>query len=408
MSLNTQPVQPKTQKRSHVFWVKLILIVVALIFIAMIAANIFKGKMIGQYLASMPETANPVTAMKVEAREWTPVIETTGLVRPNQGAMLSAQTAGTVANVLVQSGQAVKKGDVLVQLDSSVEQANLSASQAQLSSVKQTYQRYLNLYKTKSVSQQELDNAKASYDALVANIDALKATIERRQIVAPFDGVAGIVKVNVGQYVTLGTPIVRVEDRSQMKVDFSVAQNSLEQLHLDQKVTATADALLGETFGAKITAIEPAINGSTGLIDVQATFDQPEGEKLLSGMFTRLRIALPTERNQVVVPQVAVSYNMYGEIAYVLTALSDEDKQKLLDNDKFPHKDDIDKVYRAKQITVFTKDRQGIYAQLKGDDVKVGDLIITGGQQRIGNGSLVFVTDKAGVGTSEPVKKTNL
>lgn len=405
MSLNTQPI---VKKRSHIFWMKLVLIVVALAFIGMIAANIIKGVAIGKYISSLPEPANPVTAMKVEAREWTPVIETTGLVRPNQGAMLSAQVAGTVAKVLVQSGQSVKKGQLLVELDSSVEQANLLASQAQLASTKQTYQRYLNLYKTKSVSQQELDNAKASYDALVANIEALKATIQRRQIVAPFEGVAGIVKVNVGEYVTMGTEIVRVEDRSQMKVDFSIAQNSLEKLHLQQKVTAVSDARLGETFSAKVTAIEPAINGATGLIDVQATFDPVDGQKLLSGMFTRLRIALPTERNQIVVPQVAVSYNMYGETAYVLIALSDDDKQKLLDNDKFPHKEDIDKVYRAKQITVFTKDRQGIYAQLKGDDIKAGDLVITGGQQRIGNGSLVFVTDKSGVGTAEPAKKSNL
>lgn len=408
MSLNTQPAQPVVKKRSHVFWTKLILIVFALIFIGMIAANIFKGQMVGKYLANMPENASPVTVMKVEASEWTPVIDTTGLVRPNQGAMLSSQIAGTVSNVLVQSGQTVKKGDVLVELDSSVEQANLQASQAQLASIKQTYQRYLSLYKTKSVSQQELDNAKASYDALVANIEALKATIQRRQIVAPFDGVAGIVKVNAGQYVTNGTEIVRVEDRSQMKVDFSIAQNSLEQLHLGQKVTATADARLGETFAAKITAIEPAINGATGLIDVQATFEPEDGQKLLSGMFTRLRIALPTETQQIVVPQVAVSYNMYGEIAYVLTALSDQDKEKLTSNPAFPHKDQLDKLYRAKQITVFTKDRQGIYAQLKGDDVKVGDLIITGGQQRIGNGSLVLATEKAGVGTTEPAKKTNL
>ncbi|MFQ1047403.1 multidrug efflux RND transporter periplasmic adaptor subunit AcrA [Avibacterium paragallinarum] len=408
MSQNTQSIQPIVKKRSHVFWIKLSLIVFALIFVGMIAANLFKGHMIGKYLANMPENASPVTVMKVEASEWTPVIETTGLVRPNQGAMLSSQIAGTVSKVLVQSGQTVKKGDVLVELDSLVEQANLKASQAQLASTKQTYQRYLSLYKTKSVSQQELDNAKASYDALVANIEALKATIQRRQIVAPFDGVAGIVKVNAGQYVTNGTEIVRVEDRSQMKVDFSIAQNSLEQLHLGQKVTATADARLGETFAAKITAIEPAINGSTGLIDVQATFEPEDGQKLLSGMFTRLRIALPTETQQVVVPQVAVSYNMYGEIAYVLTALSDQDKEKLTSNPAFAYKDQLDKLYRAKQITVFTKDRQGIYAQLKGDDVKVGDLIITGGQQRIGNGSLVLATEKAGVGTTEPAKKTNL
>ncbi|WP_032093451.1 MULTISPECIES: multidrug efflux RND transporter periplasmic adaptor subunit AcrA [Pasteurellaceae] len=400
--------QHSRPKRSHAFMMKVILGALVLVFVAMIGANIIKGIMVGKYMAGLPETANPVTAMKVEARQWTPVIETTGLVRPNQGAMLSAQEAGAVAKVLVQSGQAVKKGELLVELDSSVEQATLQASVAKLPSTKQTYQRYLSLFKTQSISQQDLDDAKASYDALVASIASLKASIERRQITAPFDGVAGIVKVNAGQYVTTGTEIVRVEDTSSMKIDFSVAQNLLERLHVGQKVTATADARLGETFAAKVTAIEPAISSSTGLIDLQATFEPEDGRKLLSGMFTRLRIALPTENNQVVVPQVAVSYNMYGEIAYLLVPLAEEERNKLMDNDNFPHKDNIDKVYRVKQITVFTKDRQGIYAQLTGDEVKVGDQLVTGGQQNLSNGSLVIVADKDGVGTSEPAQKTNL
>ncbi|EGV06581.1 efflux transporter, RND family, MFP subunit [Haemophilus pittmaniae HK 85] len=394
--------QSQRPKRSHVFFLKLALGVFVLIFAAMIFMNQMKAKGIAEFLANKPETASPVTAMTVAASEWTPVIETTGLVRPNQGAMLSSQNAGTVARVLVSNGQQVKKGDLLVELDSSVERASLAAAEAQLPSLRATYQRYASLIASGSVSRQELDSAKAAYDAQAANINSLKAAIERRQIVAPFDGKAGIVKVNVGQYVNVGTEIVRVEDRSSMKVDFAIAQNLLDRLHVGQKVTATADARKGETFAAKITAIEPAINTSTGLIDVQATFEPEDGAKLLSGMFTRLNVALPTEHSQIVVPQVAVSYNMYGESLYVLTALSDEDIEKLGGAEKAAN------MYRAKSITVFTKDRQGIYAQLKGDEVKVGDKIVTGGQQNLSNGALVSVADKEGVGTQQPAKKTNL
>ncbi len=394
--------QSQRPKRSHVFFLKLALGVFVLIFAAMIFMNQMKAKGIAEFLANKPETASPVTAMTVAASEWTPVIETTGLVRPNQGAMLSSQNAGTVARVLVSNGQQVKKGDLLVELDSSVERASLAAAEAQLPSLRATYQRYASLIASGSVSRQELDSAKAAYDAQAANINSLKAAIERRQIVAPFDGKAGIVKVNVGQYVNVGTEIVRVEDRSSMKVDFAIAQNLLDRLHVGQKVTATADARKGETFAAKITAIEPAINTSTGLIDVQATFEPEDGAKLLSGMFTRLNVALPTEHSQIVVPQVAVSYNMYGESLYVLTKLSDEEVEKLGGAEKTAN------MYRAKSITVFTKDRQGIYAQLKGDEVKVGDKIVTGGQQNLSNGALVSVADKEGVGTQQPAKKTNL
>ncbi|RFO60586.1 efflux RND transporter periplasmic adaptor subunit [Haemophilus influenzae] len=381
---------------------KIILVVFVLIFVGVIGFNMIKGVMISRAIAEMPEPSSPVTALEVQPREWTPVINTTGLVRPNQGVMLSTQNAGAVSQVLVQNGQNVKKGEVLVELDSSVERANLQAAQAQLSALRQTYQRYVGLLNSNAVSRQEMDNAKAAYDAQVASIESLKAAIERRKIVAPFDGKAGIVKVNVGQYVNVGTEIVRVEDTSSMKVDFALSQNDLDKLHIGQRVTATTDARLGETFSARITAIEPAINSSTGLVDVQATFDPEDGHKLLSGMFSRLRIALPTETNQVVVPQVAISYNMYGEIAYLLEPLSEEEKGKMSGNEK------LDRLYRAKQITVFTKDRQGVYAQLQGNEVKAGDKIITGGQQGIGNGSLVEWIKKDIVGAIEPAHKTPL
>lgn len=394
--------QTTKPKRSHAFFLKVGLAVVVLVFALVIGLNKFKEIMIGQAIANAPEKASPVTAVVVKPSEWTPVINTTGLVRPNQGSMLSAQSAGTIKRILVKSGQTVKKGDVLVEFDNDVEVASLRAAEAQVPAARLTYQRYLQLIKSQSVSQTELDNAKANLDQLVANVNSLKATIERRKIVAPYDGVTGIVQVNEGQYITVGTEIVRVEDISAMKVDFSVSQNDLENLHIGQKVTATSDARQGETFAATVTAIEPAINKSTGLVDVQATFESADGAKLLSGMFTRLRVALPTEKQQIVIPQVAITYNMYGEMAYVLTPLSDEDKEKFADNEN------LSKMYRAQQITVFTKERQGIYAQLKGDEVKPGDIIVTGGQQRLTNGSLVTVSEKEGVGTVQPAEKTNL
>lgn len=398
--------QSQKPKRGHSFLLKLALLIALLVFAVAIGLNMLKQKKIGEYLAHMPESVSPVTAMTVQSSEWTPVINTTGLVRPNQGAMLSAEAAGTVKSINVQSGQPVQKGQVILELDSSVEQATLQASEAQLPSARATYQRYASLLRSQSISQLEVDSAKATYDQLQATIQSLRSTIDRRKIVAPFDGILGIVKVNAGQYITAGTEIVRVEDNSKMKVDFSVSQNELENLKIGQSLTATADARLGETFAARVTAIEPAISTTTGLIDVQATFEPADGAKLVSGMFTRLSLALPTEKNQIVIPQVAITYNMYGETAYVLEKLNEEDKTKALENPA--NKDHADKLYRAKQITVFTKDRQGIYAQLKGDEIKIGDQVVTGGQQRLSNGALVLLTDKQGVGTTQPAVKNNL
>lgn len=393
-------IQATKPSRSKRFIVKVVLLIVILIFAVVIGLNILKKVKTNDFLANMPPNITPVTAVKIEPQDWIPVLNSTALIRPNQGAMLSAQSTGTIQSVNIQSGQKVKKGQVLVELDNSVEKANLIASEAKLPAAKLTYQRYLSLAKTNSVSKTELDNAKAEYENLVATINALKATIARRQIIAPFDGEAGIVKVNVGEYVTAGTEIVRVEDRSKMKVNFGISQDQLSQLHLQQQVKATTDVYPDETFNAEVTAIEPAINKSTGLVEVEATFEG--NSKLLSGMFVHIRVERKTESNQIVVPQVAISYNMYGETAYILVPLTDEDKAKLGDQP-------LDNVYKAQQITVQTKDRRSVYAQLaQNEALKAGTFIITGGLQNVSGGSYVKVVDKPIIGATEPENKSNL
>ncbi|QLB21439.1 efflux transporter periplasmic adaptor subunit [Vespertiliibacter pulmonis] len=381
----------------------LILLLVALIFIGVVGLNMFIDQQKAAYAKSAPEKSSLVTVMKVEGKEWTPAIEAVGYVRPNQGAMLSSQVSGTVNHILVKSGDIVKKGQLLVELDSSVEQASLRAMEAQLPSVQATYNRFQTLIASNSASKSELDNARSAYNQLVANIESLKASIKRRQIYAPFDGQAGIVKINVGQYINMGTEIVRVEDRSKMKVSFTLPQTDLERLSFGQKVTVSADALSGQTFDARISAIDPAVNKSTGLVELEATVDGRD--KLYSGMFARLRIALPTEREQVVVPQIAVTYTMYGESAYVIEPLSAEEKAKFEQSKMYG--DNVNKLARVKQVEVKTADRQGIYAQLI-SGVKVGDTIVTGGFQRLHNNALVEISDKAGVGTTQPSKNTRL
>ncbi|QIM63207.1 efflux transporter periplasmic adaptor subunit [Pasteurellaceae bacterium Orientalotternb1] len=377
-----------------------VLLLIALLFVGVVGFNFFVSHKKAEFVKNMPENASLVTVMKVEAKEWTPAIEAVGYVRPNQGAMLSSQMSGTVSRILVKSGDMVKKGQLLVELDSSVEMASLRAMEAQLPNVQANYERFRQLVKSNSASKAEFDNAQSAYNQLVANIESARSGLKRRQIYAPFDGEAGIVKINVGQYINMGTEIVRVEDRSQMKVSFTLPQTDLERITVGQKVTITADALLGQTFDARIVAIDPAVNKTTGLVDLEAVVDGRG--KLYSGMFARLRIAMPTEYSQVVVPQIAVTYTMYGESAYVLVPLSAEEKAKFEGMGR-----DVSKLARVKQVEVKTKDRQGLYAQLD-QGVKVGDTIVTGGFQRLRNNALIEISDKQGAGTVEPAESTRL
>lgn len=392
--------------RGRKFLIVVTLLVVLVAFAGVAGMQRFIAGKKAEVAANMPETVSEITAMQVQPREWTPYLSAVGYVRPNQGAMLSSESSGTVKSVNVKSGQRVNKGDLLVELDDTVEVATLKASQAQLPNAKLTLDRYRNLVASNSASKAELDSAQATYNQLVANIESLKASIARRKIYAPFSGFAGIVNVNVGQYITTGTEIVRVEDQSSMKVRFTLPQTDVEHIFVGQKVTAEVDALVGQTFPAEIVAIDPAVDRNTGLINVEAVIAEG-GNKLLSGMFVRLNVALPTEKAQIVVPQIAVTYTMYGETVYVLEQLSDEDKALVSKMAEQNPKLDANKMYRAKQVEVRTKDRNGIYAQLaKG--VKAGDIIVTGGFQRLNNHSLIIVSDQEAVGVTVPAKSSKL
>ncbi|WHP46439.1 efflux RND transporter periplasmic adaptor subunit [Mannheimia bovis] len=398
----------ETQKpgKGRKFLIVLTLLIVLIVFAAIVGLQKIGAMKKTEAAANMPESVSEVTAMQVTTQEWTPTISAVGYIRPNQGAMLSAEASGVVSRVLVTSGQRVKKGDLLVEFDSSVELANLRASEAQLSTAKANFERYRNLIASNSASKAEFDSAQSTYNQLLANIESLRSIIKRRQIYAPFSGVAGIVNVNVGQYITMGTEIVRVEDQSSMKVRFTLPQTNVEQVSVGQKVTAEIDALPAQTFPARIVAIDPAIDRLTGLMNVEAVIEEGQ-EKLLSGMFARLNVALPTQTEQVVVPQIAVAYTMYGETVYVLQPLSEEDKEKVNKMAAQNPSLDVNKMYRAKQAEVKTADRRGNYSQLvKG--VKAGDLIVTGGLQRLSNNSLVKVSDIEAVGISTPAKNSKL
>lgn len=398
--------ETKKPGKGRKFLIVLTLLIVLIVFAAIVGLQKIGAMKKTEAAANMPESVSEVTAMQVTTQEWTPTISAVGYIRPNQGAMLSAETSGVVSRVLVTSGQRVKKGDLLVEFDSSVELANLRASEAQLSTAKANFERYRNLIASNSASKAEFDNAQSTYNQLLANIESLRSIIKRRQIYAPFSGVAGIVNVNVGQYITMGTEIVRVEDQSSMKVRFTLPQTNVEQVSVGQKVTAEIDALPAQTFPARIVAIDPAIDRLTGLMNVEAVIEEGQ-EKLLSGMFARLNVALPTQTEQVVVPQIAVAYTMYGETVYVLQPLSEEDKEKVNKMAAQNPSLDVNKMYRAKQAEVKTADRRGNYSQLvKG--VKAGDLIVTGGLQRLSNNSLVKVSDIEAVGISTPAKNSKL
>ncbi|MBL0459352.1 efflux RND transporter periplasmic adaptor subunit [Aeromonas enteropelogenes] len=373
-------------------WMAIMLLIAIALFGSVIGFNVFKQKMIADYLANRPEPEFPVTSMVTKAQDWVPTIEAIGFIEPNQGVTLSTELAGTIDAISFESGKPVKADQLLLSLDSSVEKANLRASQAKLPAAKAKFDRFQNLYKTSSISKEQLDEAEAAYRSLEADIESLKATIARREVRAPFSGMVGLRNVFLGQYLQPGTDIVRLEDTSVMRLRFTVPQTDISKITLGQPIEIKVDAYPQTRFDGHISAIEPAVNFQSGLIQVQADIPNNDGQ-LRSGMFARASIILSTVKDQIVIPQTAISFTLYGQNIYVIKESEETDK----DGNKV-------KVKRAKQVVVKAGERRGNDVHVL-SGIQAGDEIVLSGQVRLSNDTRVRVVqnDALAVPTQTPM-----
>ena len=352
-------------------WMAVMLLIALALFGSVIGFNMFKQKKIAEFMANRPEPEFPVTAMVTKAQDWVPTIEAICFIEPNQGVTLSSELSGTIDAIRFESVAHVKADQLLLSLDSSVEKANLNSSQARLPAARAKFERYKNLYQKNSISRDQLDDAEASYRSLEADIDSLKATIARREVRAPFSGAVGLRNVFLGQYLEPGTEIVRLEDTSVMRLRFTVPQTDISRITLGQTIKINVDAYPQTQFDGQITAIEPAVNYQSGLVQVQADIPNNEGQ-LRSGMFARASIILPTVKDQIVIPQSAISFTLSGENVYVIH--------------------EVDGMKRAKQVVVKAGERRGNDVHVL-SGIKAGDQIVLSGQVRLSNDTKVRVVE---------------
>ncbi|HBC3595112.1 TPA: multidrug efflux RND transporter periplasmic adaptor subunit VmeC [Vibrio parahaemolyticus] len=351
-------------------WI-LMLSIVLLLFGSVVTYRLIDIKQKMDAFASRPEPEFPVTVTEVKAVDWVPVIEAIGFIEPNQGVTVANETSGVIDKIAFESGTQVEAGQPLVLLDSEVEKANLKSSQAKLPAAEAKYKRYQGLFKKGSISKEAYDEAEANYYSLKADIESLKATIDRREIKAPFAGVVGIRNVYLGQYIQAGSDIVRLEDSSVMRLRFTVPQTDISRIKLDQEVDIFVDAYPDQPFKGSISAIEPAVNVQSGLIQVQADIPNSDG-KLRSGMFARANIIMPKLANQVTLPQTAITFTLYGDNVYIVT---EKDGEK-----------------RVKQHVVKVGERTKDIAHIL-EGVKPGDVVVTSGQVRLSNHAKVSIVE---------------
>ena len=355
-------------------WIVFAILFATLFFGSVIGFNMFKAQKIKEYLANRPIPEFSVTAVTVETTNWEPHLRAIGFIEPKQGVTLANEVAGTIAKINFESGQQVKEGDLLVEFDTEVEKANLKTAKAKLPAIKRNYKRMKTLLRKGSVSQGSADEAEADYLSLQGEIEGLKATINRRTIDAPFDGFVGLRNVYLGEYLSTGTPITRLENMDEMLIRFTIAQNNLRNIYIGQKMALHIDARPDTEFKAVISAIEPAVNYQSGVIQVQAAIPN-ETKVLRSGMFAKANILLPILKDQIIIPETAISYTLYGETVYILTEQTGKDGKVFLQADQ--------------QIVKLGKSRNGDTHVLSG--LKKGDKIATSGQVRLSNGAHVKV-----------------
>jgi membrane fusion protein (multidrug efflux system) len=274
----------------------------------------------GKKMVPPPTT---VTSADVKQGDWQPMLTAVGSISPVQGAMISAELAGTVAEINFQSGALVKKGDVLLKLDASAEVAQMRSAEADAELAKNDLERARGLADRKVISAAEFDAAQSKYTQKRAAVENMQSVIDKKQIHAPFDGTAGIRAVNPGHMVKAGDPLVSLQALGQVFVDFSLPQQQLADVKADLPVKVTTDALPDREFEGKLTAVNSSIDPATRNVSLQATLDNKD-QALRPGMFARVKVLLPQTHSTLFIPATAVSYAPYGNSVFIIEKKNDE------------------------------------------------------------------------------------
>ena len=318
-----------------------------------------------------------VTTTVAQRETWPSTLNVIGTATAIQGVTVSADLPGTVVRITFESGKPVHAGDVLVELDTRQERAQLAAAEAQRDLARINFGRAQELVKQGVLARTEYDNTSAQQKATEAQVGEIRATIERKTVRAPFSGVLGIRQVNLGQYLAAGQAIVPLQSLNPIYVNFGVPQQTSAQVRGGRTLRVTSDDLPGAEFNGRVTAVDSVINEATRNIQVQATLPNPNG-KLRPGMFVQVQVTLGASRQAIALPASAINYAPYGDSVFVVTNLTDPKG----------------KTYRGvrQQFVKVEGSRGDQVAVVSG--VNAGDEVVTSGVFKLRNGAAVQVNNK--------------
>ncbi|MFV3289425.1 efflux RND transporter periplasmic adaptor subunit [Pseudomonas sp. NY11955] len=360
------------------------LIMLAVVLLIVLALGGYKAFSIYQQIQMFTAPKPPITvaAAVAEQRQWQERLPAVGSLKALQGVDLSLEVEGIVKSLHFDSGQQVKAGQLLLQLNDDQETALLGTAQADLGLAKVDFGRGSQLVGDSAISRGEFDRLTTQYRRNQAVVEQLKAQKIKKSINAPFSGTIGIRQVDIGQYLAAGTVIATLQDTSSLYVDFNVPEQALPRLSLGQQVLVQVAAYPGQTFPASLSAINPKVEEATRNLLVRATMANPDG-KLLPGMFASLLILLPNPQPKVVVPESAITYTLYGNSVYVASPKKDQEGKPEDDDHGQPQ-------LVAEQRTVQTGERRdGVVVVSKG--LQAGEQVVTAGQLKLTPGAAIRI-----------------
>ncbi|UWF65653.1 MULTISPECIES: efflux RND transporter periplasmic adaptor subunit [unclassified Brucella] len=360
---------------------RLILAIIFLVVVVggLIGFNLFRSKMIKDFFANMQQPAQTVSTVTVEPGVWQPGVEAIGTASALNGVDLTVQLDGVVQKINFKANQDVKQGDILLQMEDSIQRADLAAAEAEAVLAQQNLKRADTL-RTRGVGAvSNVDTTASAANAAVALVEKMRATLAQKSVKAPFSGVIGIPKVDIGQYLTPGTVIATLQNTDIMRIDFTVPEQLLATIKLGQtvKVGSNADKL---DFTGKIVGIDPKIDPTTRLVSVRAEVDNPD-HRLTPGQFVQVRVELPEESNVIALPQTSIVSSLYGDYVYVVRPEQKQESAKASEAAKAQE----GQKQVAQQVFIKLGRRSGGNVEVT-SGLKPGDIIITAGQNRLSSG----------------------
>lgn len=342
------------------------------------------------FFDNMPVPPVAVTVAEVKEFTWEREITAVGTARAVNGTQLTTESAGIVTEIRFNSGDLVKKGDILVRLEDDADRAQLQALRAAAELSRLELERSRRLHNQGSISKAELDRAQSQADQASGSLTTQEARVAQKTLRAPFDGRLGIRQINLGEYLGAGEPVVSLQQLQPIYIDFNLPEQRLADLSLGLTINALIDAWPDDTFQGTITAIEPGIDRATRNFSAQATLANEDG-KIRPGMFARVSVDLGEAEDVLAVPQTAISYNPYGNAVFVIVEQQDKDGEaRLVVNRRF----------------VRTGRTRGDFVAIL-EGLQPGDRVATSGLLKLSNNTVVTISDEVDLAPQLTPKPAN-